>query len=81
MAAQATMTDAGQLGTGASGKSPLDFFARGFKHFLAGRADHGLRVAYAHLANLSDSALSDLGYDAQKIAEIRKVADKGVNAY
>lgn len=81
MAAHATMTDAGQFGTGTSGKSPLDFIARGFKHFFAGRADHGLRVAYAHLANLNDSALTDLGYDSEKIAEIRKVADKGVNAF
>lgn len=81
MAAQATMTGAGQLGTGASGKSPLDFLSRWFKHFSDGRADRGQRIAYVHLARLSDTALMELGHDRHTIAQIRKVADHGINAY
>ena len=39
------------------------------------------RVAYVHLARMSDHQLAALGHDRHQIAEIRKAAAPGVIAF
>lgn len=81
MAATASTTGNGYLVPSSSGHESEGFFSRLLKAIAGSREQRGRRVAYVHLARLSDHQLAALGHDQHKIAEIRKVADHGVVAF
>lgn len=76
-----TPTGVGQLAPGAPERAPRSFLSRLLAGIAASREERGQRIAYVHLARLSDAALQALGHDRRRIEDIRRVANRGVISY